>query len=121
MKNAPANCEHCGKPVPQSKSSIRNHMVKFHPDLHRTKKGPESKPRKPVDRSEEYRTDKSIRKWRRLLRLLMKAYNGEVLNLNRFMRKWANFCNRDGTSIPQKRQHEDNRKRMQRIKEKERQ
>ena len=121
MKVAPANCEYCGKLVPQSKSSIRNHMVKFHQDARRTKKGPEPKPRKPVDRSEEYRNDKFIRKWRRLLRVQKKAYNDEVRGMNRWAREYMNILRREGLSIAQKRQHEDNRKRMQRIKEQERQ
>ena len=121
MKTPPANCAHCGRLVPQSPSSIRNHKLKFHPDTHRTKKGPEPKPRKPVDRSEEYRTNKIIRIWRRLLRDQMKAYNEEVRLMNRFFRDFANMCNRDGLSINRAKATEANRERMKLIKEKERQ
>ena len=120
MKIAPANCEHCGKVVPQSKSSIRNHMVKFHPTLHRTQKGPAKKPPKPIDRTKEYRGDKAIRKWRRFLKAYLKEYDEERRLMVSWIRQYTNLIHRDGKSIRRAKADHANSLRMKTVKQAER-
>ena len=96
MKQPPANCKHCGHLIPQSKSSVRNHMLKVHPELLRRTRGPEPKPRVPVDRTENYRTDRILRRWRRILRVCKKAIDIETSWYMRGVRQHANNKLRGG-------------------------